>query len=138
MAAQVIPEELLVPFSDFLDANPNLAPLVNNYFYVQTTAGAMGTYNRTLTLYQLLSMRRGNYAAYTSDYGPGAIIVLGGCTSFYARIAQFLGSAVFLNSQVLSVKRPPAEAGAKATVKIRVQLPGAAGKMIGHKYIVRA
>lgn len=95
----MIPEELLVPFSDFLLANPVLAPLVNTYFYVQTFAGGMGSYDRTLTLYQLLSMRRGNYAAYTTDFGNGAMVINGGCGAFYAKIAEYLGNdSVYLGT----------------------------------------
>jgi len=97
----IVPPELLVPFSDFITAH-NLQPLEERIFSIMWIGG-LGDFQDLTTLYAMINV------------GPTILSTLlnsppfnlrGGCQTFYAGIQNYLGSNnVLVNAQVDSIVR---------------------------------
>jgi hypothetical protein len=94
--------DLLIAFSAFV-AKYNLQILGRTVFNGLIFNGGVGSLEKLTTLYALLNLRLGILNLQT----PGAACIpVGGCQAFYDGIKAFLGDAVYLNAQVMSVQRP--------------------------------
>ncbi|KAI9013598.1 hypothetical protein DFJ74DRAFT_682569 [Hyaloraphidium curvatum] len=112
-----IPSELLVPFSQFIAANPAIEPLVNSFFSAVLLSGGVGSYDKLTTLYALLNLRRGILVL--GLFQRTGLLPEGGCGNFYEGIARFLsrgGNKVYFKSDVRNIVRTAD--GVQLTVKV--------------------
>jgi hypothetical protein len=98
----VVPPELLVPFSQFVDVN-QLGPLIPTIFTGLLWSGGLGDFDDLTTLYALVNLSPTILSLFTGAQG---VALKGGCRSIYDGLDAFLGERNLLtNAKVKSVVR---------------------------------
>lgn len=111
-----IPAELLGTFSAFIRDN-DLTPLEGTLFAQLLFNGGMGSFDKLTALYALQNLHLGIIALFQPT--KGGIVIQGGCGRLYDAIRAYLGSSVYLNSQVIVAARPLQGASGPITIVVR-------------------
>eukprot|EP01091_Cochliopodium_minus_P007053 TRINITY_DN16992_c1_g1_i1.p1 TRINITY_DN16992_c1_g1~~TRINITY_DN16992_c1_g1_i1.p1 ORF type:complete len:488 (-),score=107.92 TRINITY_DN16992_c1_g1_i1:27-1490(-) len=102
-----IPQELLLPLSDFI-ANNNLGPLEAPLFYPILFYGGMGNHRNVTALFALQNLRRGVTAMFSTP--AAGFYVKNGCHSIYEGMARYLGKKnIILETEILGIRRRNSE-----------------------------
>jgi len=117
---QTIPAELLLPITTFIQ-NYNLYPLVNPIFGPLLVAQGILDWENTPTLYALYNVKRSLLELIQPT--KSGLRIDGGCNKVFEGIRSYLGSSVYLNSEVTQIDRPNGNNN-NGVIKVKVNING--------------
>jgi len=115
----VVPPELLIPFSEFISTN-NLQALNDRIFSI-LWIGGLGDFQDLTTLYAMINLAP---TLLSTLLNSPPFNLRGGCRTFYEGIENYLGSKnVLVNAHVSSIVRPPSGGDGPIRVTGRITDP---------------